>query len=253
MSTGARARLVLGTRPRQPKSSEIVARDLAAYIVDARLPEGTSLETENAVAKSMGVGRTTMREALRLLEARGVLTIRSGPGGGPVVRRPRPADLAEALTLLLQFEGASFSQVMSARSLLEPTVARAAAALMPAAALGELEEANAAMTVEPSDMEAFARGNRRFHALIAEHCGSIVLRIFCETLGVIGDGQAIGIRYSAREIQAIARAHERIIAALRAGDGDAAAGAMRTHLKEAQDYSDTRFAEHVFRTVRWVQ
>src|SRR5207248_1815276 len=75
----------------------------------------------------LGVGRTTLREALRLLETRGVLTIRAGPKGGPVVRRPSAEDFGDALALILQFEGASLSDVIEARNALEPMLARLAA------------------------------------------------------------------------------------------------------------------------------
>src|ERR1700728_4543760 len=92
------------SRQRSLKASELIARDLASYIVDQDLPEGTALPPEREMVASFGVGRNTLREALRILETRGVITIRSGPGGGPVVRRPRPSDLGEAMTLILQFE-----------------------------------------------------------------------------------------------------------------------------------------------------
>jgi len=95
-----RLRPTADLRRRQPKTSERIARDIASHIVDNKLAPGTMLPTEREMIESMGVGRTTLREALRLLETRGVLTIKSGPRGGPVVRRPRPSDLSEALTCI---------------------------------------------------------------------------------------------------------------------------------------------------------
>src|SRR3954463_16835351 len=84
-----RVRLMERTR-RSPKACEVIARDLANYIVDNNLPEGAKLPVEKDMLETLGVGRTTLREALRLLETRGVLVIRAGPKGGPVVRHPVP-------------------------------------------------------------------------------------------------------------------------------------------------------------------
>jgi GntR family transcriptional regulator, transcriptional repressor for pyruvate dehydrogenase complex len=248
-----RAALASRARRRNPKTSEIVARELAAHIADAELTEGTALPTERVMAESLGVGRTTVREALRLLETRGVLTIRSGPGGGPVVRRPRPRELAEALTLILQFEGATFEQAIEAREWLEPTIARKAVAQITAGAIGELERANAAILDGVSDLERFSAGNRDFHAVIARNCGNIVLQTFSETLLVIGDGRQLGITYSPRQIDAIVESHRAIIATFTAGDPDAAEAAMASHLAEARTYWKHHFGALISQPVRWTQ
>src|SRR5437762_10728735 len=112
---------------RSPKTSEVIARNLATRIAEGGLAPGSRLPVEREMVETLGVGRTTLREALRLLETRGVLTIRPGPRGGPAVRRPRPADLGAALTLILQFEQASLADIMEAREALRPMVARLAA------------------------------------------------------------------------------------------------------------------------------
>jgi DNA-binding FadR family transcriptional regulator len=248
-----RAPIVTRGRPRHPKTSEIVARELASHIADANLVEGTALPTERVMAESMGVGRTTIREALRLLETRGVLTIRSGPGGGPVVRRPRPRELAEALTLILQFEGATFEQVMEAREWLEPTIARKAVSRIGPTGLDELRAANEAILHALSDVEAFSVANRDFHGIIARNCGNIVLQIFSETLLVIADGRPMGITYTSRQIAAIVDAHQAIIDAFAAGDADGAEAAMSEHLAEARNYSTHSFGRLITRPVRWTQ
>src|SRR5262245_10166373 len=106
----------IGRAPRRaPKTSVLLAVDLVNHIVAEDYPEGTILAHEKEMADQLGVGRATVREALRLLESRGVVRIRSGPNGGPVVRRPRPADYAGALELALQFEHATVADVVRAR------------------------------------------------------------------------------------------------------------------------------------------
>jgi DNA-binding FadR family transcriptional regulator len=248
-----RAPLATRVRRRNPKTSEIVARELAAHIADGELVEGTALPTERVMAESMGVGRTTVREALRLLETRGVLTIRSGPGGGPVVRRPRPRELAEALTLILQFEGATFEHVIEAREWLEPTIARKAVPKISAAAIRELVRVNGAILDAVDDVDSFSATNREFHSIIARNCGNIVLQIFSETLLVIGDGRPMGITYSPRQIAAIADSHRAIIDTFTAGDADGAEAAMSEHLREARSYWKHHFGSLISQPIRWTQ
>src|ERR1700722_19891212 len=139
-------------RKRTLKTSELIARDLASYIVDQELPEGTALPPEREMIESFGIGRNTLREALRILETRGVITIRSGPGGGPVVRRPRPSDLGEALTLILQFESATFREGMDGRAWLEPIVAASAARNITKPVTAALRAIDASIIEAPDDL-----------------------------------------------------------------------------------------------------
>ena len=238
-------------RKRTLKTSELIARDLASYIVDEGLPEGTALPPEREMIESFGIGRNTLREALRILETRGVITIRSGPGGGPVVRRPRPSDLGEALTLILQFESATFREVGEARAWLEPIVAASAARAISKSAIAALREVNAAIADAPDDAEGMSRHNRRFHSIIAENCGNVVLQVFAETVIAVGDGRSVGVTYPPAQTRAIAEAHERIIEALAAHDAKAAEEAMREHLNEANAYWRRRFGDLTSQPVRW--
>lgn len=239
-------------RKRTLKTSELIARDLASYIVDQDLPEGTALPPEREMIESFSIGRNTLREALRILETRGVITIRSGPGGGPVVRRPKPSDLGEALTLILQFESATFREVMDARAWLEPIVTASAATIITKPVIAALREVNAVIIEAPDDVDLLSRQNRRFHSIIAENCGNVVLRTFAETLIAVGDGRSVGISYSPRQVLAIAESHEQIIQALEAKDAGAAEKAMRDHLEEANTYWRRKYNELISRPVRWI-
>lgn len=233
------------------KTSERVARQLAAYIVDNDLPEGTKLPNERQLVDTLGIGRTTLREALRLLESRGVLTIRSGPGGGPVVRRPRPDDLSESLTLLLQFGGCSLADVFHAREALDPMMARFAAENLTEEQLDELAGTIQRMRDNVDDHDVFLTENRSFHSIIAMAAGS-VLHVFNETVKSIADGAFAGVHYTARRRLATAAAHERVLDALRSRDADAAEAAMREHVGEAGEYWTRQYPRLVSQPVRWL-
>jgi DNA-binding FadR family transcriptional regulator len=238
---------------RHLKASETLAQDLAAYIVDGNLGPGTPLPPERKMLELLGVGRTTLREALRLLETRGVLTIRSGPGGGPVVRRPQLKDLSESLSLMLQYAGASLTDVIEARVWVESAIAGAAADRITPAQIAQLRTVNRVLRVNGLDDEAaFAAGNDEFHRVVAEASGNLVLSIFLAALQSIADGRAAGIRYDRSFRAAAVDDHERILEALAAGDAGAAHRAARRHITAATRHWKQEHADLAARPVRWV-
>jgi DNA-binding FadR family transcriptional regulator len=239
---------------RAPKRSEMIARDLVSYIVDARLPAGAMLPREREMIEQLGVGRTTLREALRILETRGVLTIRSGPGGGPVVRHPAPSDLTEALTLILQFERATLEEVITARSWLEPTAARMAAAHITQAELKRLQDINGEMRAAIDNSEESVRAaNERFHRVIAGATGNLVVQVFTETLLNVADAGTADLAHS-REFKRLAvMGHDSVIAALQARDADAAEHAMRAHVEDGRRRRARENPQMTLRPLRWVQ
>jgi DNA-binding FadR family transcriptional regulator len=233
------------------KTSVRLARELANYLSDNNLPEGTKLPTEVEMARTFGVGRTTLREALRLLEMRGVITIRVGRGGGPVVRQPQTTDLAEALALVLQFQKATLGDVIDARLLLEPTAARRAADMVTPELLDGLRETVDAMLAQP-DARVFGRENARFHSLIADTLGNPVISIYIDCLKHVHDGRPFGIEYAPKHIQAVSRAHLAIIDALETMDPDKAEAAMRKHLEDTRGYWSRKYADIYHRPLRWI-
>jgi DNA-binding FadR family transcriptional regulator len=241
----------LGNGRRSRKTSEFIARDLVNYIVSENLPAGARLPTEKDMVESFGVGRTTLREALRLLETRGVITIRSGPRGGPVVRCPNAADLNESLTLILQFEGASVADVIDARRSFEPIVARLAARHINDEKLDLLQKTIDAISANLDDPRVFPIENQRFHSIVAESSGSKVLRIFTETLKSLADDALLNEKCTADRRKSVARAHQRIVNALRARDEEEAENMMRLHIDEAAGYWTPTFSEQISRPVRW--
>jgi DNA-binding FadR family transcriptional regulator len=237
---------------RSMKTSERVARELVNHIVDNDLAEGTKLPNEKQLVEVFEVGRTTLREALRLLETRGVITVRPGPGGGPIVRRPRADDLREGLTLILQFSGGSLKDVLDARTALEPMMARLAAERITDEQVDELAASVQRMRDGSDDHDIFLSENQFFHAKIAEVTGSGVLQAFNDTLKSIADGVVVGVEYTARRRLAVAAAHEKVVDALRTHDPDAAAEAMRAHVGEAGEFWNRKYPDLISRPVRWV-
>lgn len=245
------AEIALPATRRRTKAAEVVAEEIVNEIIDKALPDGTRLPPEKEMLVLLDVGRSTLREALRLLETRGVITIRSGRNGGPVVRKPRTTDLSEALTLLLQFEGSSLADVLYAREALEPVIALAAAEHITAEQV-EILRATVDRIARTSDPATFVRENQRFHSTLAEAAHNPVLHMFSDTLKSITDGSRIGVQYTARYRRAVRDDHLAIIEALERGDGESAAAAMRAHLAASAAHWRSRSANLHDVEVRWI-
>ena len=86
------------------KAHEVVADQIRQRIVAGELVEGQRLPPEDDLTAQFGVARTTLREALRVLESQGLLAIRRGRGGGPVVTHPDLEPISMALATVLQLQ-----------------------------------------------------------------------------------------------------------------------------------------------------
>jgi DNA-binding FadR family transcriptional regulator len=240
--------------PRAMRQSEVVAREIFSGIVSSNLPEGTRLPNEKAMLEQYQVGRSTLREALRILESRGVLSVRSGRDGGPVVRRPRAADLGEALTVLLQFEKVPFTEVFAARQALEPTLAALAARNVKKATLRSMRECVDRMSAHIDESVVFHAENLRFHGLIASASGSSVLELLERALESVAGGMAfgaVGDTFSSAQRQMAVQWHERLYEALAAHDEQAARDAMEKHLYEAQKHWLAGYRDLARRPIQW--
>ncbi|MCE0767785.1 FCD domain-containing protein [Pseudonocardia kujensis] len=236
------------------KQSEIVARQIVAQILGDGLGEGTRLPTERAMLEEYQVGRSTLREALRLLESRGILSIRTGRDGGPVVRRPRPSDLGEAMTLILQFEGVAFAEVFAARQALEPLLAGMAAKNADQAALDALRDCVDRMASFIDQSAVFHAENLRFHELIAQAAGSPVLELLSSAVEWVADGIAFGAvdaGFSQEQRQIALAWHERIYKAVAAGDAPGAEAMMEGHLQDSREAWMGRYRDVTQRPVQW--
>ena len=109
------------------KTSETVAHDIVADIVGRDLQPGDRLPLEATMQATYRVSRASLREALRLLEVQGLISIKPGPGGGPVVGTVDARYLARTSALYYNLGGSSYREVFDVQLLLEPLAAEAAA------------------------------------------------------------------------------------------------------------------------------
>lgn len=170
------------------KTSELVARGVVHDIIERGLQPGDGLPAETAMLEHYGVSRESLREGLRLLEVQGLISIRRGPGGGPVVGTVDPANLGRMSALYYHLAGATYRELFEAWVLSEAMIAELAAANPDARAR---EAAMAPYLLKGSaphsqaELDEFMVPHLEFHAAIARLANNKVLEIMLRTSGQI--------------------------------------------------------------------
>jgi GntR family transcriptional repressor for pyruvate dehydrogenase complex len=236
---------------RPQKTALLVAQRIVADIQAANGKAGDRLPPEKLMLEEYQVGRGTLRESLRFLELQGLISLKPGPGGGPVIEKPDGSGLATSLTLLLQFENAPYRTIAEARAGLEPMTAQLAAERFTDEQLAVLETNISEMKKNLGDEARFLELNEEFHDMIAHGSGNALFAHLIDALTGILDGSAIGITYPERRRTAVHAAHVRIYEAMVAHDGEKAAEAMRVHIDEYSRYAELKFPEVLASPISW--
>ena len=216
--------------------SVLLAEAIADGIVSRGLRPGDRLSTEAEMIAEYEVGRATLREALRVLEAQGVIEIRVGTGGGPFVARPDACRLARMLSLLLRMSDVTLREVLDARLIIEPALAGQAARHHQESDAHALKRNQQALEQAARGSAEFLRVNEGFHTLIAEASGNRPLAALWSALAAIADGHEAGVRYTPTALSGMIAAHRKIGEAIIARDADEAARAMTVHMEGTKAY-----------------
>ena len=176
-------RMMNGTGLSRPEQAALVIGRLAEG-----LPPGARLGTKRELQERCGVSKGTFNEALQILQARSVVTLRSGPGGGLFAAKPTPIARLGNSILALDAAQADVSGAVRIRDALDPLLIEDALDHSSAADIARmrmsLDEMHAA--IEADDPLAFVRANWDLHAAIARVTPDPVLRtIYLSLLEVI--------------------------------------------------------------------
>jgi DNA-binding FadR family transcriptional regulator len=213
-----------------PKASEVLANELREGILSGRFPEGTALPPERDMVLQTQMSRTTVREALRILEVQGLIRIKTGRSGGAFVQRPGGDSVANTVSLLIRGQQIRMTSMLEAREGLEPACARLAAKYRTDEDLARLEAASAAVTVD-GPLEDFLRANVDWHVAVATASHNELLAGFMAALSRAIYASTDNRRFVDAEVRATAiAAHEKITEAIRARDMDAALRRMTRHV-----------------------
>lgn len=223
--------------------AENVAQQLLERILAAGLEPGSTFATEAELLGQFNVSRPTLRESLKLLESQGVLQLRPGPRGGIIVSRPSIDMLTHGLSVFLRLHEVPFATVIKAREVIEPALAFEAVLNGTEQDFADLEASIERMKGldAQSDQTAFLEENRVFHSIIARASGNKVLEVFWQTISILATGEQHGVRYTVGNQAHVIKAHQRILDACRARDGEAAAAEMEKHVMGLENLVRSRY------------
>jgi GntR family transcriptional repressor for pyruvate dehydrogenase complex len=220
-------------------STRIVSEVREALFAKALRP-GDFLGTEKDLAQRFNVSRIVARDALRTLEAQGIVEIKVGSRGGARIAQGNARLFAEALAVQLDLAGVSVTEIMEAQRAIEALAAELAASNSSREDQARLRMLIAEAQDRIDDAGAFTRAGREFHLAIAEASRNRVLVVQLVSLQHVS--WPAQNRTLTREVaHHILDVHEQLASLIEMRDGAAAGQLMEDHVKMI---SARRIAEH---------
>lgn len=229
-------------RPLQARRvPSLVADDIRRQILGGELPDGARLPKEDVLRSRFGVGRPAMREAMRILESEGLVTVLRGNQGGAVVQAPRDEQAAYSLALVLASRSIRTRDVGAALRELEPACAALCARRddREETVLPDLRTVHREAGRTRDDPVAFTAALRSFHETIVGSCGNETLIVVVGALEKLWSSHVSAATESRprspEQQQRSLDEHERILRAIELGDPDGARDAVSAHIGRVQN------------------
>ena len=219
-----------------PKASDVLAERLRELIIQGQITPGSFLPTERTLVVESGLSRTSVRDALRVLELEGLIVTKVGRTGGSMVTLPGRASIARSLELFVRTHGIRHESLLECRCAVEPTLARLAAQRRTRGQLAEMEKLHEQFIASVDDVVRYKNVNLDWHLAIARASANEPLIALMEAIST-SMRRAMDYRHvTTAEIRAIVvKAHTAIMQAIRAQDGDAAFQRMDRHVSGYRD------------------
>ncbi len=230
MATIPSSKFVLEAIPRGRVYTE-VARQLQEHIV-GELKPGDMLPPERELVQQFGVSRSSIRDAIRRLEAVGLLEPKQGVG--TVVRDGSSELVSTPVTNFLMQKRKAIRELLDVRMIIEPALAWRAAIHAKADQIAEME---AILTRQQEKLlrdEPAIEEDSAFHFAIAQAAdNSVMLKLVSVLMDLLREMRQRSLQVNGRQRKSLA-SHRRILAALRAHDPAGAQAAMQAHLLELE-------------------
>lgn len=214
-----------------PKAADILAERLRDLILSGKVPEGDMLPTERELVAESGLSRSSVREALRVLEVEGLIITRPGRAGGSTVKLPGSGSVARSIELFVKTHGIRLSDLLDCRLGVEPFLASRAAMHRTPEELIEIQDLHQRFSESTRDLLTYKRLNLDWHLAVARASKNELLIVLMEAIAdPIFDSSGYQ-EVTTEAIRAAAvKAHTGIVRAIEDQDADAAFNRMQRHL-----------------------
>jgi GntR family transcriptional regulator, transcriptional repressor for pyruvate dehydrogenase complex len=233
-------------RPVEPvRAYQRVAEQIEERILSGDLPPGSRLPGERELVSQFAVGRSTVREALRVLQSAGLVRSRPGDPLGAEVLGVTPDNLSRALGRLARSHLSTLGELVQFRMVLDAESNRLAARLHSEGDLARMEEQierMEALSTGDAGLHAFSEADALFHQAVAEASGNSLLglcaRAVHDAVVEVIEGKIAAAGETTVWMERSVAHHRQVLAAVRDGDAELAARLGRQAL---YDY----YADHV--------
>jgi GntR family transcriptional regulator, transcriptional repressor for pyruvate dehydrogenase complex len=195
-----------------------------------QLKPGDFLGTEKDLAARFGASRIVARDALRTLEALGIVEIRMGKGGGARIAQGNPRLFAEALAVQLDLTGVTAAEIMDAQRAIETLGAELAAENATPDDIARLRRLLREAEGSMSDLDLFTRLSRDFHLAVAEASHNRVLVVQLISLEHVSWPRR-NVTATAKLAEHILEVHTKLTDLIEMRDASAARALMDDHVK----------------------
>lgn len=241
----AAARLQSHVRSRHV--AELIADDLREQILDGDLETGDYLPKQEDLIDRYGASRPSVREALRILETEGLISVRRGKFGGAMVHLPDAHTAAHTLGMILRSQRVPVDDLSDALGGIEPLCAALCASRddREDAVVPRLQKLNAEARASIDDVREFTTVSRQFHEELVALCGNSTLILVVGALESVWSAHAEvwALRsndHSVPDVDQRMRGlveHERLVELIQDGDAEGAAREAKRHLGWVPIYS----------------
>lgn len=219
----------------------LVADAIKQWVIDEGLQAGDRLPSEPDLIARFGMAKGTIREAMRMLEAQGLVESKTGPGGGTFVRQVSQERARALLGNYFYFKDLTLRDIYQLRKLLEPELVATMAGKLPEGVLQKLERKIATYTTPPATLEEeriYHVRSLEFHAALASYSDNPLLGFVIDFMATILSEITVNRDLYNPPNQALwaqGVAHQSaLVKALRAGDGEKARAIMLEHMQLAE-------------------
>ncbi len=225
---------------KKDKIPTVIIRQIRSAIMQGKLKPGQALASEKELIERFGVSKHTLREALRVLEGMGLITIKRGAGGGPVISEIDIDTARDYFSSFLFFRNIARNDISELRLLAEPYIARRVAETVTPQAIADLEkiQEECRQLVERGTSLVGAEAEIMFHVYLARHTNNTILWIVMDFVNNMLAEIKSAIKPGQDFSEQVLAAHEKILSAIKAGDPDRAEKAMHNHIREVADSLD---------------
>jgi len=220
-----------------------VVSEIQDQIIDGKLPPGTKLPPERELTEQLGVSRTALREAVRMLVSKGLLETR--PGVGSFVKKVNGDQITGPLSMIMgQAGGVSLDHLSQVRQILEVEIAQVAAREANEQDIERLDSVLRDLSLAKEDPAEFNRLDAEFHSVLAEASHNPFLAVLLDSIRELMRNVRQMMQHYPGLVDVVIPDHLAIYQSIKSRDPDGARQAMQRHLEHARQIQGEYLGSH---------